>query len=333
MLELSSAAGFSSVRRFNDAIRKTYDRSPSELRGRRRRAASADLCLRLSYRPPYDWTSMLDYLSLRATPGVEVVRDGHYLRSFALGEARGILDVEIDAERQQLVARVRLSAPTALIEIADRLKQQFDLAADPGEVVALLGRDARLRRALCRHPGLRVPGAFDPFELAVRAILGQQVSVKGATTLAGRLASAHGDPLSAAGIEDEVIRFAFPQPAALAEAPIEAIGLPAARAGAIRALACAVRDGQLALDATGEFGATLDALRALPGVGDWTAQYIAMRALREPDAFPASDLGLRKALASGGVLPSVRAVSDMSESWRPCRAYAAILLWSRGAAA
>jgi len=328
MQQIALASGFASVRRFNDAIRGTYDRSPTQLRSLRRSgASSSELTLRLAYRPPLDWDAMLDYFALRATPGVEVVGDGRYRRSFELGGSAGSLEVECDEAGSQLLATVHLVAgPASLIQIAERLRRTFDLATDPGEIGAWLRADPRLRRALLRRPGLRVPGAWDPFELAVRAVLGQQVSVKGATTLAGRLAAKFGASLACA--RDGGPTQLFPGAGALAEAPVEEIGLPRARAEAIRALAAAVACGEVDLQPGAETERSVEALRALPGIGDWTAEYIAMRALREPDAFPASDLGLRRALSDGGELPSARKVYEIAEAWRPCRAYAAVALWS-----
>lgn len=328
MQQIALASGFASVRRFNDAIRGTYDRSPTQLRLLRRSgASSSELTLRLAYRPPLDWDAMLDYFALRATPGVEVVGEGRYRRSFELGGSVGSLEVECDEAGSQLLATVHLVAgPASLIQIAERLRRTFDLSTDPGEIGAWLRTDPRLRRALLRRPGLRVPGAWDPFELAVRAVLGQQVSVKGATTLAGRLAAKFGESLACA--RDGGPTQLFPGAGVLAEAPVEEIGLPRARAEAIRALAAAVAGGEVDLQPGAETARSVEALRALPGIGDWTAEYIAMRALREPDAFPASDLGLRRALSDGGELPSARRVLEIAEAWRPCRAYAAVALWS-----
>ncbi|MBW2316655.1 MAG: DNA-3-methyladenine glycosylase 2 family protein, partial [Deltaproteobacteria bacterium] len=188
-----------------------------------------------------------------------------------------------------------------------------------------LSADPTLARVVAAHPGLRVPGAFDGFELAVRAILGQQVSVRGATTLAGRLVERFGTPCP--GESDAAVSRLFPRPERLARARIEAIGLPAARAGAIRALARAVSSGEIVLDGSADPDETCAALEALPGIGPWTSAYVAMRALREPDAFLSGDLGLRRALATPEGLPSARALGERAEAWRPWRAYAALYLW------
>ncbi|MCA9512236.1 MAG: helix-turn-helix domain-containing protein [Myxococcales bacterium] len=355
MTDIAHASGYASVRRFNEAVRRAYGVAPSELRARVRRAGEpraegSPFALRLGFRAPYDWPFVLGYLAARATPGVERVAGGCYARSFALGDAVGVVDVACDDPAGQLVATVRLrTAATArapsLLDLAERVRRLFDLAADPASIAERLRRDALLRRALRRHPGLRVPGAWSGFELAVRAILGQQVTVKGATTLAGRLARALGEPIEgsvapaprarrAADVDEADLVGApvdrlFPRPEAVAAADVAAIGIPAARADAIRRLADAVANGALVLDGTAAPERTLDALRAIPGVGDWTAQYVAMRALAEPDAFPASDLGLRRALAPPGArrLPTAREVEQRSTAWRPYRAYAAVALW------
>jgi AraC family transcriptional regulator of adaptative response / DNA-3-methyladenine glycosylase II len=330
MTDVAAASGFASVRRFNDAIRRTYGCPPTSLRARRgARCATTTLRLRLAYRAPFDWDGMLAYFALRATPGVEVVRDGRYWRSFELAGARGVLEVECDEASAHVVAAFHLATgPAPLIQVCERLRRMFDLEADSGEIAAHLGSDARLRRAWLRRPGLRVPGAWDPLELAVRAVLGQQVSVKGATTLAGRLVEKFGSALDA--LPDGGPTHLFPEAEVLAQAALEAIGLPRARAEAIRALAGAVADGSVDLQLGADPARSIASLKALPGIGEWTAQYVAMRALREPDAFPASDLGLRRALApkGGDKLPTAREVEAMADAWRPCRAYAAVALWS-----
>lgn len=342
MSEIAFAAGFASIRRFNAAVRKAWDRPPRDLRrGRRSRlpATSIDaatgpggalLRLRLPFRPPFDWQALAGFLALRAIPGVERVSNDGYARSFRLGDAAGIVEVAPAPGENHLVAAIRLSGPAAIIRLSERLRLLFDLSADPERIAAQLVRDPALRSRLRAHPGLRVPGAWDGFELAVRAILGQQVSVRGATTLAGRIARVYGDPLPAAchpDDEDAPTRL-FPPAEALVDLDPAAVGLTRARAAAIRGVARAVAGGDLDLDASPGLEETVERLAALPGVGDWTAQYIAMRALHEPDAFPASDLGLRKALGAGGRPASTLETASRAESWRPWRAYAALHLWT-----
>jgi AraC family transcriptional regulator of adaptative response / DNA-3-methyladenine glycosylase II len=328
MAQIAFAAGFSSVRRFNEAVRETYARSPGEIRrgaGRRARADAGEVCLRLAYREPYAWEATLAYLAARATPGVEAATERTYARAITLDDVGGVVEIErIDGE-PALRARIRLERPVPLIRVAERVRALFDLSADPSAVEDVLGASPPLRRALRALPGLRVPGAWDGFELTVRAILGQQVSVAGATTLAGRLAAAHGAPLAPGVAVDASIGRSFPSAEALADADLEGVGLTRARAHAVRSLAQAVARDGLRIEPGEDPEATLDALRALPGIGEWTAQYVAMRALREPDAFPAGDLVLRKRMGL-----DARALEAASLAWRPWRAYAAMALWLGG---
>jgi 3-methyladenine DNA glycosylase/8-oxoguanine DNA glycosylase len=208
------------------------------------------------------------------------------------------------------------------------VRRVFDLGADPGGIAAGLRKDPRIGALLRRRPGVRVPGAWDGFELAVRAILGQQVSVAAATTLAGRLAAAFGEPVAPEAGWPQELRYFFPRPETLARARIERIGLPLARARAIAGLARAVAAGELSLDPAAPYDETVTTLKSLPGIGEWTTQYIAMRALGHPDAFPAADLGLRKALEDGtGRMPSAAEIEELAQAWRPWRAYAAMCLW------
>ncbi|MEE8580809.1 MAG: AlkA N-terminal domain-containing protein [Myxococcota bacterium] len=330
MTEVAFGAGFSSVRRFNAAIRSTYGRSPSELRARARvqgRSSGATLELRLSFRPPFDWNSLTAFLAVRAIPGVEAVGPEAYRRTIRIDGEAAILEVHHLEQEGCLRLRVPAAAARSLVTIAERVRCLFDLGADPNQVTAHLGCDPGLRRRLRRRPGLRVPGAWDGFELAVRAILGQQVSVARATSLSGELVRHYGEPLSD---PDDGLVALFPTAAVLAEADIAGLGLmPGARAESIRALAAAVRDGTLNLDAPLELESAVAQLMALPGIGPWTAGYIAMRALREPDAFPSGDLGLRRAAAAAGSLPlPPRELEERAEAWRPWRAYAAMALWS-----
>ncbi len=348
--EIAFASGFSSIRRFNDAVRATWKKAPRELRAAPRRrsddritreAAGKEesgplLRLRLPFRPPFDWPALSGFLALRAIPGVEVVSAECYLRSIRIGDVRGLVEVRPDTDHNQLVARLRLSGAAPLIRVSERLRRLFDLTADPLRIAAQLAGARALRRSLRAHPGLRVPGAWDGFELAVRAILGQQVSVRGATTLAGRLVEVYGEKLLvgrdagavAPASLDPVPSRLFPSPRALLAIDAAAVGLTADRARAIEALAEAVCEGRVDLEASRGLEESVAGLLKLPGIGEWTAHYIAMRALHEPDAFPASDLGLRKALGSGEVLASASEVRERAEAWRPWRAYAALHLWT-----
>ncbi|WP_437479147.1 AlkA N-terminal domain-containing protein [Sorangium sp. So ce1014] len=342
MTEVALSSGFSSVRRFNDAIRATYARTPRELRqaasrrggGAARADASApDIALRLPFRPPLDWDALAGFLGARAIPGVESAGPGAYRRTVRVAGGHGVVEVRPVPGEACLLARLRLPGTEGLIHCAERLRRLFDLGADPDAIAAHLGADPQLAPRVAALPGVRVPGAWDGFELAVRAILGQQVSVRAATQLSGRLVERHGEPLSLPGGPSEGaegLRLVFPTPEALAAADLSDLGVPRARAAAITSLAAHVARGEVALDASRGLEETVRALCRVPGVGEWTAQYVAMRALREPDAFPATDLGLRRAL--GGV--SGADLLAMAEAWRPWRAYAAMLLWmadARGA--
>ncbi len=335
--EVAISAGFRSIRQFNHSIRKTFGRSPRELR--RRRAADVRgteaanergaLTLRLSYRPPLEWRALLEFFRARATPGVELVDGECYRRTIAWGAVPGWIEVSPAGHGSYLVLRAELPATYGLMQLVERVRRMFDLNADPLRVARVLSRDSYLRALVRARPGLRVPGAWDGFELAVRAILGQQVTVRAATTLAGRLVQRFGRPIdgSVPGLTH-----LFPDPQALADADLGGIGLTTSRAETIRGLARAVAAGLLALDASRGFEDGVARLAALRGIGEWTAQYVALRAFGDPDAFPFGDLALRRALANGAGMPSARAVARIAERWRPWRAYAAIHLWASASA-
>jgi AraC family transcriptional regulator of adaptative response / DNA-3-methyladenine glycosylase II len=279
----------------------------------------------LSYRPPYDWAAMLGWLAPRSTPGVEAVADGCYRRSVRLGEHRGTVAVRADLDAPALQVELSPSLAPAREPLVARIRQLLDLDADPEIVRRHFARDPWIGPLVERRPGLRVPGAMDGFELAVRAVLGQQVSVRGASTLAGRLAALLGEPLPP-DVLAEGVAWLPVTPARLAEAreaTVAGIGVPLARARTLVALAQAVAGGGLDLAPGAQVERTRFALMELPGVGDWTAEYVLMRAVRWPDAFPAGDLGLRK--AAGGIgAPELR---RRAEAWRPWRSYAAAHLW------
>ncbi len=325
---IAHAAGFASVRRFNAAMREAWGTAPRALRRAPAAAArGAELVLRLGYRPPFDAVAVLAYLAARAAPGVEEVADGVYRRSVCFAGASGVIAVHPDPKPG--AHRLLLHVPAALAPhvrpIAARVRRLFDLDADPAPIAAELARDPELARRLRRHPGVRVPGAWSGFELAIRAILGQQVTVAGATTLAGRLAAAHGARLAS---PSGALRVLAPEAPALARADLAELGVPRARAEALRALARAVAEGGLDLDGGLAPETALRRLEALPGIGPWTAQYVALRALGVPDAFPASDLGLRRALGGAGGPLAARDLERRAEAWRPWRGYAAVLLWT-----
>jgi AraC family transcriptional regulator of adaptative response / DNA-3-methyladenine glycosylase II len=279
--------------------------------------------LQLAYRPPFDWEGLTRFLGARALGGVEAVVDGAYLRTVQLGGRHGWVRVRHQPERRALLVELPHTLTSVLPALLGRLRHLFDLSARPDVIAAhLAGSPALAARVACA-PGLRVPGAFDGFELAARAILGQQVSVRAATTLAGRFARACGEPVAT---PHAALDRLSPTPARVAGASVEelaALGILPARARSLVALAAAVDAGALRLEAGGDPARTIAQLTALPGIGAWTAHYVAMRALRWPDAFPSGDVALRRAL--GGV--SAARAEAMSEGWRPWRSYAALHLW------
>lgn len=319
--QVAFAAGFGSVRRFNAHIQHTYSRTPTELR--RKRAApggpAESYRLHLAYRPPLDWQALMGFLSARATPGVEVVEASSYRRTVSIADQTGTIAVSLSASKPAIELEVRFPDSRALLVIVERVRRMFDLGADPAVIAQHLGGDPWLGPVLTRHPGLRTPGAWDGFELSVRAILGQQVSVAAATTIAGRLAKRFGRVVEGADGLDRL----FPTPAQLAAAPIEEVGVISARAESIRTLARAVMAGEIGFATAAAPETVTRALEALPGIGPWTAQYIAMRALGEPDAFMPGDLILRQ--MAGGC--TARELEQHSQRWRPWRAYAVMLLW------
>lgn len=336
MAEVAIASGFGSIRRFNETFRDLYRRPPSALR----RKGSPDVpatclagpgvTLRLRYRPPYDWQAMLDYLHARSLEGVEEVRGGVYRRTVSSDGELGVIEVSHEPRRQDVLVRVRFPNVRALPTLLARVRRVFDVDADIETIGAHLSRDPFLAPLLSRRPGLRAPGGWDGFELSVRAILGQQVSVAAARLLGARLSILAGERLPEAS--DATLTHSFPTPERVAAADLDALGMPAARRAALHAMAnAALSDPHL----FGPFASVEEAvarLRAIRGIGDWTAQYIALRALREPDAFPESDVGLLRGAGVRAGAPAAR--SDLvrrAEQWRPWRAYAAQHLWAADA--
>jgi len=321
---IAPAAGYASLRRFNATFLETYGKAPREIRRRHETAATDELVLRLPYRPPYDFAHLIGFMERRVIPRVESVDANAYRRTFTAAGSAGWLSVSQLPDAPALQLRVHHAKPSALGDIVARVKRMFDVDADPIAINAHLRRDALLKPLVRRWPGQRLPNAWDGFELAVRAILGQQVSVAAARTLAARIAAQHGARFD----EGESIGLTalFPTPEMLADAPLEKIGVMRARADAIRTLSRAIADGRVHFRPEQTLAAFEESLVALPGIGPWTAHYVAMRALGQPDAFPAADLILRRAAGHGETL-STRALETMSEAWRPWRAYAVMLLW------
>jgi len=330
--DVAIASGFGSARRLRDAIQATFHRSPAALRGRRSRVHapspapdSFGASLRLTARPPFDAAPMMRFLGARAITGVESVEGGRYRRSAMLDGEPGIIEVVPVDGMPALDVRWSGSSSRGLLDLATRAARVFDLRSDVLAIGAELTRDPELARCWPAN-GLRVPGAWDPFEIAVRVLLGQQVSVAAARTLAARLAERCGAPVPNTPVPGIVRR--FPDPARLADANLDGIGVTGARIAAIRGFARAVGDGTLDLGAARDLDDTVATLTQLPGVGPWTAHVIAMRALGEPDAFPAGDLGVRQALARNGRMPSEREATARAERWRPWRSYAVLALWN-----
>jgi AraC family transcriptional regulator of adaptative response / DNA-3-methyladenine glycosylase II len=310
IVDVAFASGFSSLRRFNSAIQAVYNRPPRELRRSAMEEVRGPLTLKLAYRPPFHWDALIGFLKARAIPGVEVVTAESYRRTVRTG----VIEVRRSPGENCLLVEIALNSVSGLRHVVERVRRLFDLHSNTHEIAACLERDPLLGNLVSRYPGLRVPGAWDAFELAVRAILGQQVSVAAATTLAGRMVERWGERLP-----DSDLRM-FPEPDVLASADLASIGLPRKRAEALGSLARSVATGALDLESR----PAVQRLCELAGIGEWTAQYIGMRAFGEPDAFPASDLGLRR--AAGDI--SVSELLRRAESWRPWRAYAAIHLWT-----
>ena len=334
MADVALAAGFGSIRRFNETFQQMYKRPPTALRRGGDAApavARGAVTVKLGYRPPYDWDGIIGFLRARAIPGVETVLPQCYARTIAIGTGRGVITVE-PADACCLKVTVAFPELRHLPAIIARVRRVFDLAADPVAIGAHLADDPVLALLVASRPGLRVPGAWDGFELAVRAILGQQITVSAATVLAGKLAACCGEQLP----PTEPLRgltHVFPSAAQLVAGDLAAIGMPGARRAALRSLAAAVVADPHLLGPRSSLETAIAQLRALPGIGEWTAQYIAMRELREPDAFPAADIGLLRAMAGQGrVRPSPAALLQHAERWRPWRAYAALHLWASEAA-
>src|SRR6266702_4334519 len=293
--DVAFAAGFESTRQFNDTIREVFALPPTELRKRGHRrgdVVESALTLRLPYRPPFDWPTLFAWLRDRALPGVAEARDGVYRRTLRLPRGAGIATLEpVDAH---IRCTLQLESMADLTSAVRQCRRLLDLDADPLSVVEVLSKDRRLSSLVKKRPGLRAPGAVDGTELAIQAVLGQQVSLAAARTLASRLVTAHGDVIK---IADPTLTHLFPHAASIADAALARLGVPATRRATLRAVARAVADGTLALDPGADRTETYQQLVQLPGIGEWTAGYIVMRALGDPDTFLPSDLGIKKAVA------------------------------------
>lgn len=334
---LCFAAGFGSVRRFNAVLKQSYGKSPRELRARRltrtnreRGSAVGAIVLTLSYRPPFDWTALLSFLAYRAIPGVEQVTESSYARSFRIinggGEvdAQGHFIAQFSTDANTVSLSVWIDNKAALQRVVERVRAILDLRADSEIIESTLTADLRLAKLVARYPGTRVPGCWSGFEVALRAILGQQVTVKAASTLVSRVAMRHGE---AYDCDQEGIDYFFPEAEAIAIADMEGLGIVCARAAAITDVARRIVAGELDIGPNASLESFVRAFCEIKGIGEWTAHYVAMRALGDPNAFPHSDLVLLRAAADTAETLTPRALKARAEPWQPWRAYAALLLW------
>lgn len=331
MTEIALSAGYGSVRRFNDHVMNVYGRTPSMLRNRTPGRELSSFQLKLPYRPPYNFEGILAFLALRATPGIEMVSPGRYERIIRVGgrtsegqgerpgEETGRIIVTHEPQQRALLCDIRLGSSKLLMSVVEKVRRIFDLNADPLEIGACLSRDSDLAPLVAANPGLRIPGTWDAFEVLVRAIVGQQISVKGATTVMGKILHEFGE------INDGMLL--FPGPESLARLKPGSLPMPRSRAVAIRDAAHAVASGEVDL-ATQDSATLVAQLTSIKGIGEWTAQYVAMRAINDPDAFLHTDLVLRRVANRRLALATDKALLARSEAWRPWRAYAGMYLWS-----
>jgi AraC family transcriptional regulator of adaptative response / DNA-3-methyladenine glycosylase II len=329
MIEVALASGFGSVRRFNETFQHLYQRPPSALRRRSsngKAPAPLGISLLLPYRSPYDWNSMIDFLEARAIPGLERVCDDAYSRIIQLGDATGSITVLNAPRDSALRAVVRIPRLDALPAVITRIRRMFDLSAEPHAIADALSSDPRLEPLVRRRPGLRVPGGWDAFEIAVRAVLGQQITVRAATQLAGRLVAAIGESIFEQS-QIPGLTHAFPPADRFTADSMSRLGIPRSRVAALAGIADAIQADPHLFDPRPDLDQTIAHLRKLPGIGEWTAQYIAMRAMGESDAFPAGDVGLQRALVERDGRPTASQLLALSEQWRPWRAYAVLHLW------
>lgn len=328
MAQVALASGFGSVRRFNELFLELFQRPPSALRSSMKRTGgspprSAGVTVQLHYRHSYDWNAMCAHLSARAIDGVERLDDTGYSRSVRHEGEAGTIHVA-PGKKNSLAVTIQFPRVKSLAALVGRVRRMFDLDADVATIGPQLSRDPLLAKLISARPGLRTPGAWDGFELAVRAILGQQVTVVAARRLAGKLVK-----VCNAQTRDAALPLLFPEPAEVIAADLGALGMPGARKATLIAMAKAALKDPSLFDPLSTVEATVARLREIPGVGEWTAQYIALRAAREPDAFPASDVGLlRGAARRDGTRPTPAELLERAERWRPWRAYAAQHLWT-----
>jgi AraC family transcriptional regulator of adaptative response / DNA-3-methyladenine glycosylase II len=327
---IALASGFGSIRRFNAAFSKLYGKSPSAFRQpfklKHHSGRTLFRCeLTLSYRPPFDWRRMLGFFQARAIPGVEYVAKGAYHRTVRIHQTTGRICVAHAGTDHALLLTVALSDSRDLMPLVERVRRMFDLDANMAAIHRVLTADPVLRKIVRRQPGLRLPGAWDPFEVAVRAVAGQQISVKGARTILGRIAAKAGPRFGSRDLP--ALTHFFPNARELSACELGRVGMPVKRISTLAALAKTVASGATSLTVKSSLEDFINRLTGITGIGDWTAQYIAMRALGEPDAFPAADLGIIKALQQGDTRLTRKQITAKAENWRPWRSYAAIYLW------
>lgn len=325
MTEIAHASGFASVRRFNSAVQARFGRAPTSMRKEHgSKPDDGTFSLRLDYRPPFDWDHLLEFLGDRAMHGIERVESSTYVRAIPIGKRVEEIRVENESAKSRIVATVPVALAPKAMEISAKLRHLFDLDARPDVIEGFLGTDSMLGAAVKKQRGTRVPGAFDPFEIAVRSVLGQQVTVRGATTLAQRFVEKFGTHVTRHARSQ--IAYIFPSSEKIANArsaDVRTIGMPEARAKTLVSVARAIEDGELVLSQSEDPERAIGAMMRIAGIGNFTSQVVAMRALRHADAFPSSDLGVRKALGS----TKPRELEARSEAWRPWRAYAVVHLW------
>lgn len=328
--EIAFASGFSSLRRFNDAFATRYRMPPTRLRKQAVEDAivangSTTSTLQLSYRPPYDWPGILAFLKARELKGVEWVTESFYARTVHLGDSKGWIKITQSEKKNALMLEFTHSLAPVLPALLNRVRDLFDLNARPEIISRHLARDKVLGPLVKANPGIRVPGAFNGFETGFRAILGQQVTVKSAATVASRLVAAFGEPIVTPFPELNRLTPSAGRVARAGVAKLAKLGIISARCKSILGLAQAQASGKLSLDSGNHHSpeATIERLAELPGIGQWTANYIAMRALRWPDAFPKEDIAVRNNL--GGV--TAKQAEEMSQAWRPWRSYAVLHIW------
>ncbi len=319
MTSIAFSSGYGSVRRFNDHFKKVYSRSPGSLRKKGKSSEGDAFTLKLSYRNPFDFAGILSFFAVRAIPGVECVSADNYQRTIAIDGDVGRISISDDKNASALCCKIELASSKPLILVVNRVRKLFDLDALPDDIICHLKKDKALARLIKDRPGLRLPGSWDSFEIAIRAIVGQQISVKGATTVMGRIAAQYGSHSTYGTV--------FPGPETLARVDPDQLPMPRNRGMAIKLLSAAILDGKVNLGLETDTETLLQQLESIKGIGPWTAQYIAMRAFNDPDAFLHSDLVLLRVAKEQLGIATEKELLSRAQAWRPWRAYAGMHLW------